>query len=381
MKYARIAAILLIIISAIWIGGNIMVNGNQLEEPGATAADDQKTVDAVVIVHPSVAQDKYRTLRLFGQTSANREITITAKTSGEVEEILFERGQYIKQGDLMLRLSSDNRPLELKQAEANLKDAQAQYDSISKLVEQKYRSSNELVAAEAQVAIAEAALENIKLDIEYTEIKAPFSGTADANLVDVGSFVTAGTPITQFLELNPLKVVVNISENFANDVDRSGHAIVQIDGEEVDAKIENISQLADANTRTFAVEVVLDNPDRKYSAGQTAIVLLPVQKVKAHLISPAYIAIDEDGRFGIKTVEDGNKVKFYAATLVEDTTEGMWIGSVPDEINLITQGAAYVSPGQEVSAYQSQEEAHQAVLAHEQAQKAEEADKTEAKGE
>ena len=199
--------------------------------------------------------------------------------------------------------------------------------------------------------------------------------------MDVGSFVTAGTPITQFLELNPLKVVVNISENFANDVDRSGHAIVQIDGEEVDAKIENISQLADANTRTFAVEVVLDNPDRKYSAGQTAIVLLPVQKVKAHLISPAYIAIDEDGRFGIKTVEDGNKVKFYAATLVEDTTEGMWIGSVPDEINLITQGAAYVSPGQEVSAYQSQEEAHQAVLAHEQAQKAEEADKTEAKGE
>ncbi|MFV0322440.1 MAG: efflux RND transporter periplasmic adaptor subunit [Alphaproteobacteria bacterium] len=380
MKYARITAILLVIIAIIWVGGNIMVKGNQLEELGATAADDQKIVDAVVIVHPSVAQDKYRTLRLFGQTSANRNITITAKTSGEVEEILFERGQYIEEGALMLRLSPDNRPLELKQAEANLKEAQAQYDSISKLVEQKYRSSNELIAAEAQVAIAEASLENIKLDIEYTEIKAPFSGIADDNLVDVGSFVTAGTAITQFLELEPLKVVVNVSENFANFVDRSGQAVVQINGEEVEGKIENISQLADVNTRTFAVEVVLDNPGHKYSAGQTAIVILPIQKVKAHLISPAFIAIDEDGRFGIKTVED-DIVQFYAANLVEDTTEGMWIGGVPDEINLITQGAAYVSPGQKVASYTSQEQAHQAVLAHEQAEQAEQADKTTGKGE
>lgn len=380
MKYARITAILLIILSIIWIGGNIMVKGNQLEEPGATAADDQEVVDAVVIVHPSVAQDKYRTLRLFGQTSANRDITITAKTSGEVEEILFERGQYIEEGTLMLRLSADNRPLELKQAEANLKDAQAQHDSISKLVEQKYRSSNELVAAEAQVAIAEAALENIKLDIEYTEIKAPFSGIADDNLVDVGSFVTAGTAITQFLELEPLKVVVNVSENFANFVDRSGQAIVEINGEQIEAKIENISQLADVNTRTFAVEVVLDNPGYKYSAGQTAIVILPIQKVKAHLISPAYIAIDADGRFGIKTVEN-DIVQFYAANLVEDTTEGMWIGGVPDEMNLITQGAAYVSPGQKVASYTSQEEAHQAVLDHEEAKEAEQTDKTNGKGE
>ncbi|MFV0430930.1 MAG: efflux RND transporter periplasmic adaptor subunit [Alphaproteobacteria bacterium] len=358
MRNARITAILIVIFAIMWIGGNILMHGNQSDEVEATVADKPTVEDPVVIISKSTAVDKYKNLRLFGQTIANRDITIIAKTSGDVKEILFERGQYVNAGDVLLRLSQDNRPLELKQAEANLKEAQAEFNSVQELVKQKYRSTNELVAAEAKVAIAEASLEKIKLDISYTEIKAPFSGYTGTNLVDLGSYVSAGTNITKLLELNPLKVVVHVSENTIADIDRAGKAFVTIHGEQADAKIANTSYQADENTRTFAVDVVLDNKDGRFSAGQTAIVQLPIQKVKAHLISPAYIGLNSEGQFGIKTVNDKNIIEFYKADLVDDSTEGMWVSGLPDEVNIITQGTATAEVGKKVSAFYSQEEAH-----------------------
>lgn len=364
MRNARIFAILIVVVAIAWIGGNILIKGNKNADDQITAGMKKQKAIPLVLKKTLIAEEKSKTLRLLGQTSANKSIKLASKTNGEILELYFDGGEYVEEGQVLARISQETRPQRLRQAEADVADARANYEAIKKLVAQKFRSENQLIAAEAQLALAEANLDAVKLDIEYTEIIAPFTGIVENKQVDVGSVVNVGTPVADLLQTDPLLVTVHVSENYIHQVSPHSEAIIVLGDEaEIKAKVENISTRANPITRTFAIEMSLDNKDKKINVGQTATVLLSVSKVWAHFVSPAFIAVDENGEFGIKAVNEENKVQFFPAKMVDDTAEGIWISGLPKELDIITLGSSYVKDGQQVEAYFSQEEAHKAATA------------------
>ncbi len=360
MKNARLFAVFILAASILWIGGNILFKGNKSVETQMTAGMQKEKTKPLVIKKTLTAEEKSKTLRLFGQTSANKNIKLSSKINGEILELFFDGGEYVKEGQVLARISQETRPQRLRQAEANVADAKANYEAIKKLATQKFRSENQVIAAEAQLALAEANLEAVKLDIEYMEIIAPFAGIVENKQVDVGSVVNIGTPVADLMQITPLLVTVHVSENDIHQVSDDSLAVVVIGEEKIQAKVENISTRANPITRTFAVDISLDNKDRKINVGETATVLLSVSKVWAHFVSPAFIAIDERGEFGVKAVDEESKVVFYPAKMVDDSAEGIWISGLPKTFDIITLGSAYVKQGQYVEAYYSQEQAHKA---------------------
>ncbi len=362
MKNARIFAIFIIVAAVIWIAGNILIKGNQSKELQITAAMQKEQTAPIVLKKASVAEEKSRTLRLLGQTSANKTVKLVSKTNGEILEIFFDVGQYVKEGQVMARISEETRPQQLRQAEATVADAKANYEAVKKLVEKKFRSENQLTAAEAQLALAEANLEAVKLDIEYTEITAPFSGIVENKQIDVGSVVNTGAIVADLLQTDPLMVTIHVSESFIHQVSIDSPAVVLIGGEEFEAKVANISSRANDLTRTFAVDVSVENKEKKLNSGQTATVLLSLSKVWSHFVSPAFITINEEGQFGIKAVDEQGKVIFYSAEMVDDTSDGIWVTGLPQKLDIITLGSAYVKEGHKVEAYFSQEEAYKAAM-------------------
>ena len=119
-------------------------------------------------------------------------------------------------------------------------------------------------------------------------------------------------------------------------------------GATVEGSIRHISTVADEATRTFRVELQVPNPDGVISDGMTAEIALPLSLISAHLVSPAILTLSEKGLIGVKSVDENGLVLFHPVSIVDTDKDGVWIAGLPDEVELITVGQEYVTPGEKV---------------------------------
>ncbi len=112
-------------------------------------------------------------------------------------------------------------------------------------------------------------------------------------------------------------------------------------------KVRFVADRADAQTRTFRVEVELPNADNTLRDGVSADIHIPVKKLQAVHISPGILVLDDNGTVGVRIVQEG-KVYFRPVQIVSDGPDGMWIAGLPDRVNVITVGQEFVTDGETV---------------------------------
>jgi multidrug efflux system membrane fusion protein len=118
-----------------------------------------------------------------------------------------------------------------------------------------------------------------------------------------------------------------------------------ITGEQRSGVVSFIGANADQQTRTFRVEVTVDNPDSVMPAGLSARIALPTGQARGHFISPAILSLGTNGELGIKIVEDDNTVAFLPVAIVRAQTDGVWITGLPESASIITVGQGFVNAG------------------------------------
>ena len=121
-----------------------------------------------------------------------------------------------------------------------------------------------------------------------------------------------------------------------------------ISGREIQGKVSFVATSADKNTRTFRVEISVANADRSIRDGVSAEIFIKGKTVPAHLISPAILSLNDQGKLGIRLVNDKNAVEFKSIEILEDTIDGLWISGLPSSAKIITLGQEYVFQGQTV---------------------------------
>lgn len=347
----RIIALVLFIAILAWI----LVNTIFTEEEKEILKQEEQL--PAVIVKESTAQEKQRTLILFGQTVPSKSIAIQTRTSGYIEQVPIEQGQIVNEGDILVKIAPETRDLQIKNAQADLKATQLKYDSAEKLIKQNLRSEQDVAALQAELTQKQLQLEMLQKDLEYTQITAPFTGVVTDIKLEKDSIVNAGSHITNLLQLDPLKIEVHVPEKYLPYLDENSLAFVQVGKIQKQGKITTISKLANEQTRTFTLQVIIDNKDQQLFAGQTAEIALFMGKEKAHLISPAFLVLNEDGQYGFKMVDTQDNVIFKPVELIADSELGAWVGGLDDTVRFIVQGGAYVKEGQKVRVFNSQDEA------------------------
>jgi multidrug efflux system membrane fusion protein len=108
--------------------------------------------------------------------------------------------------------------------------------------------------------------------------------------------------------------------------------------------------VADEATRTFTVELEVDNSDGNLRAGGTAELQIPAERVLAHRISPSLLTLDDAGNIGVKIINEEGEVEFVVADVALSTNEGVWVAGLPDLATIITVGQGFVVPGTMVNA-------------------------------
>ena len=270
-------------------------------------------------------------------------------------EVLASRGQIIKRGDLVVRLATDDRPARLRQAAALLRQRQTEYKAASSLSKKNLRSKIALTEAEAQLNAAQASLEQIRVDIERTHIRAPFDGVVDQRMVELGDYVKIGEPVATILDLSTIIIAGDVSEhNVAKITPGISGTVVLVDKRELAGQITFVARSSSSSTRTFRVELDVPNPGYEIAEGITAKITLEVGETLSHKLSSAVLTLDDDGVIGVKAVDDDGIVEFLPVTLVADTPDGTWLGGLPRALQVITVGHEFVRVGQKVEAVPEQ---------------------------
>lgn len=336
------------VIISLWLISGIFSSNDDIEAPKSVVDNTQHSL-VKVQVQSRTAEEHANVIRLYGQTQADRDVEIKAETSGRIKEILVEKGAFVKTGDVIARVTMDDRQRRLKSAQALVRQRQLEFEASRKLSKKSFRSQTKLAESEAFLHAARAELESIRLDISHTEIKAPFDGKLEGKNIEVGDYVTSGTLLARIVDLSPIVVTADISENDISKIHdgQPAHAILS-NGRTLEGIVRFVAQTSSNTTRTFKIEIEAENPSNVIVAGLTAQVRLQVGSEQAFRLSPAVLTLSDAGVVGVKSVDAQDIVQFHPVTLLEDTPAGLWVSGLPQTTRLITRGQEYVSVGQKV---------------------------------
>ena len=286
-----------------------------------------------------------------GQIEPERRLDLRAEIAGQVVDIPVRKGARVERGQVLLRLAEDDRPVRVAQARADLVQRRLELEAARRLFERKMRPESQLRLAEASEAAARAALKAAELDLERTEIRAPFDGVLEDVYVELGSFLDRADPTMELVDDTRLKAVGHVPQQSARALALDQPVSVRLlDGRTFDARIGFISNVADATTRSFRVEADVTPGGGALNAGVSAELRITVGRQRAHFISPSILALDTQGRIGVKAVDEHRTVVFHPISLVRTQADGVWVSGLPDHARVIVQGQGFVISGQVVTA-------------------------------
>jgi RND family efflux transporter MFP subunit len=271
-------------------------------------------------------------VEVTGNAASVNAVKLIARVEGYLEQIHYEDGQFVKKGDLLFTIQQDQYKDQLQQAQAQLLTAQAslsyaktEFVRYTKLVKQDAATQTEVdhwnferASAEAALLNAQAQIALAKLNLVYTEVRAPFDGIVGKHLIDPGNVVGGGgqqTALAEITQLDPIYVVANLSEQQVLQIRQnlSQHRLTMADlhkvpvdvalsdqtGFPLQGTIEYVSPGIDPATGTLLVRGILANSDRTLLPGFFVKMRLPMGRVdrNALLVPDRSLQEDQGGRY------------------------------------------------------------------------------------
>lgn len=342
-----IAAVLTLGITA-WVLGGYLLRSPETqtaETPAAAETADPMTVS----VRTQNAQSVERHILAQGHAEPNRTVTVRAETAGQIAEIIADEGATVTSGEVIARLKINDRKARLERAKARLREAESAYGAAQSLGEKGYQTQRQSDEAYSALQTARAELEEAQLELQHTDIRAPFEGDLLESKIELGAYVAVNGEIATIVDNDPLVVSVRIPQQDISNVKTGRQASVTFaTGEQREGRVRYIAARADENTRTFRVEIDVPNPDRTIPSGISAEAKIPTGSVMAHFVSPAAMSLNDEGVLGVKTVDENNRVVFHAADIVRSDVDGVWLTGLGTRARIITAGAGFVETGEEV---------------------------------
>ncbi len=305
-------------------------SGGQASEAGAPPPPEVSV--AKVLVKPVSQWDEFS-----GRVEAVESVDLRPRVSGYIEHVNYTEGQEVKKGDVLFTIDARSYRAELARAQADLARARAQAElgrseaarahklsEIQAISTEEYEQRRSASAqAQANVAAAQAAVEAARLNLEWTQVRAPINGRAGRALVTAGNLVSAGdaaSVLTTLVSLDKVHVHFDADEQTflryaqmarkgERPSERDGKVPVQIgladeNGFPHEGVVDFLDNQVERSTGTIRARALLDNRDRLFTPGLYARVrVLGSGQFQATLIDDKAVLTDQDRKY-VYVVDD-----------------------------------------------------------------------------
>ena len=320
----------------------------------ASEAEDTDDDSPAIPVETSAATraDIYAMYSGTAPIEADAEAGVIAKVAGEVREILVEEGDDVKSGQLLARLDGDRLRLELMQSEAKLRKAQRDYQRNVDLKDRSLVSTGDFEKIKYEMDALEATYNLAKLELSYTEIRAPIDGVIAERFVKVGNTIDVNGVTFQVTSFEPLIAYLHVPEREYRRIARGQTAVIEVDalqGSEFPAAVARISPVIDPDTGTFKITVEVSDPTRRLKPGMFGRINIVYDMHAQALQVPRSAIIDEAGETSVFIVEDQKAVRRLIATGYANNGHIEVLDGLTGSEKIIVVGQAGLRDGSKVS--------------------------------
>jgi multidrug efflux system membrane fusion protein len=347
LNKGHILALSLILIIAIWLGIGLSGDSEEYVNSRPLIMNDGLQKVQVEVMQGQLVE---RAITISGKTAANRSVELKSEIRSRVKAVHKKKGERVKKGDIIVELDARDWPARVEQSKASLRQYKIEHESAKKLLTKGLVNEAQIAKAETALANAKAELTNAKINFAASRITAPFDGIVDQRYVELGDYVKENVSIVKILDFSPYLVIGHTAEKDASFINIGDPARAQlITGDVIEGRIRFIAAEADASTRTFPIEMEVENLKGSMTSGLTAKLIVPQPKQFSHLVSPALLILNDQGKLGLKGITEDDKVIFHAIQIVKAVSNGIWITGLEEESKIITVGQGFVDYGEQVS--------------------------------
>lgn len=326
---------------------------NGCDDPANGSPVQTDTIEAVKVevvkVRPAEMRD---VLVLPGQTEAVRDVTVASEREGRVEWIGPTEGEEVTVGELLMEI-------DVETAKANLNRAVSEFLQADRTAYRRRflhkggivaKEDFENIRTEREVALTRV-FENL-VPFRQCFLRAPMSGIVDKLFVDPGEFVNRGQAVMELVDVNTIRVNVNVPEMDVRYFKTGQKSRVTIDAypqSTWEGTIDLVSFKADPVTKTFKVRALVENADRRIRPGMVAHVALLRKTVSDAVAAPLFAIVDRGGERIVFVEEDGiAKARVVDIGIIDEHRAQILKGLKPGD-KLITTGAHDIEEGMRVS--------------------------------
>jgi len=263
-----------------------------------------------------------------GQAAAMRQSVILAQVAGRVQSVRVRENDAVGTAAALLGLDPSEYELGLADARAGVQAAEAAYRETTlfddRIEDPRVREERDRVArAKSGVDRAQVQLRRAENDLDRTRVTAPFPGRVASIRVVPGQWVRAGDELMTIVDLDPIKVEVQVLESeigFLSPGHRGRILFAAFPGETFEGRVESINPWVEQSTRTARVTVVVPNPGGRILPGMYARVALDARRFADRVLVPRVAVLERDRRTMLFVFEDGLAKWRYVTTGLANET-------------------------------------------------------------
>jgi membrane fusion protein (multidrug efflux system) len=324
-------------------------------QPGAGKKDADEKEEApaipVEVATPSRG-DIYAVYSGTAPIEAFADAQVIAKVGGEVREIRVEEGDDVVAGQVLLRLDGDRLRFEAQQAEANLLKLQRDFQRNADLKERSLISAGDFEKIQYEMEALQATASLAKLELSYTEIRAPIAGVVSQRYVKIGNTIDVNAPTFQITSLEPLVSYLHVPEREYRRIEAGQAASIAVDalqGIRFEGIVARVSPVVDALTGTFKITVEVSDSSRSLKPGMFGRISIVYDKHENALQIPRNAIIQEAGDPAVFIVDGETAQRRPVTTGYVEGSRIEILDGLADGERIVLIGQAGLKDGSKVS--------------------------------
>lgn len=292
-----------------------------------------------------------RVLNIFstyvGHLEPNTKVSISSEIAGVVEHLAVSQGSLVKKDELLIQIDTKRQLLNKQLNESNYRLALQDYERESKLLEKNLTTPAKVAALKNSLDVNRLRLELAELDVVKSQISAPINGVISKQLIEIGEYVRVGSELLEVLDLSKVLGIINVPEREIRFIQTNKEVVLSVDalpGASFLGVVSKIGLEADMQSRTFKVEILIDNPEVKLFPGMLVRARLLKVNLNNQVVIPRHTIQEEEQGSFVYIIKNNRVTKRIVKVGISIDNDVQILSGLNFKERLIHSGQQLVAP-------------------------------------